>query len=86
MTPAASLVSRHAQARLMCLTAEAMLGAMSMRAESQGAHARSDFPERDDENWLANIHVSLGADGAPVHEKAPVPDELREASARHAGA
>ncbi len=86
MTPAASLVSRHAQARLMSLTAEAMLGSMLMRAESRGAHTRSDYPERDDENWLANIHVSLESDGAPAHEKAPVPDELREAAVSHAGA
>ena len=84
-TPA-SLVSRHAQARLMCLTAEAMLGAMSMRAESRGAHARSDFPERDDENWLANIHVSLGADGVLAYERTPIADELREAALCHAGA
>ena len=81
-TPA-SLVSRHAQARLMCLTAESMLGSMLMRAESRGAHTRSDYPERDDENWLANIHVSLRADGTPAHEKVPVSDELREASSRH---
>ena len=81
-TPA-SLVSRHAQARLMCLTAEAMLGSMLMRAESRGAHTRSDYPERDDENWLANIHVSLAAGGALAHERVPVSDELREASARH---
>ena len=86
MIPLASLVSRHAQARLMCLTAEAMLGAMLMRAESRGAHARSDFPERDDENWLANIHVSLRTDGTPAHEKVPVSDELREAALCHAGA
>ena len=85
MTPAGSLVSRHAQTRLMCLTAEAMLGAMSMRAESRGAHTRSDFPERDDENWLANIHVSLGADGSLAHVKAPISDELHEAAERHAG-
>ena len=85
MTPAGSLASRHAQARLMCLTAEAMLGAMFMRAESRGAHTRSDFPDRDDESWLANIHVSLGADGAPAHEKVPISDELHEAAARHAG-
>ena len=84
MTPAASIVSRHAQTRLMCLTAEAMLGAMLMRAESRGAHTRSDFPERDDENWLANIHVSLGADGALAHESVPISDELHEAAARHA--
>ena len=85
VSPAASLASRHAQTRLMCLTAEAMLGAMLMRAESRGAHTRSDFPERDDENWLANIHVSLQADGSLAHVKAPVSDELRDAAC-HASA
>lgn len=86
VSPPDSLVSRHAQTRLVCLTAEAMLGAMLMRAESRGAHTRSDYPERDDENWLANIHVSLGSDGAPVHEKVPIPDELHEAAVGHASA
>ncbi len=85
-SPPSSLVSRHAQARLMCLTAEAMLGSMSLRAESRGAHTRSDYPERDDETWLANIHISLGSDGTPAHVKLPISDELREAASRHASA
>jgi hypothetical protein len=27
-----------------------------MRKESRGAHYRSDFPEKDEENWKVNIY------------------------------
>jgi succinate dehydrogenase/fumarate reductase flavoprotein subunit len=27
-----------------------------MREESRGAHFRSDFPNRDDKKWMANIY------------------------------
>jgi succinate dehydrogenase/fumarate reductase flavoprotein subunit len=27
-----------------------------MRQESRGAHYRSDFPEKDEENWNVNIY------------------------------
>jgi succinate dehydrogenase / fumarate reductase flavoprotein subunit len=29
------------------------------RTESRGAHAREDFPDRDDENWMK--HTSPGS-------------------------
>jgi succinate dehydrogenase / fumarate reductase flavoprotein subunit len=32
------------------------------RTESRGAHAREDFPERDDENWMKHTIASIGAD------------------------
>jgi succinate dehydrogenase/fumarate reductase flavoprotein subunit len=43
------------------------------RTESRGAHAREDFPKRDDENWLKHTLSWLDQDGAvrldyrPVH-------------------
>jgi succinate dehydrogenase / fumarate reductase flavoprotein subunit len=43
------------------------------RTESRGAHAREDFPERDDENWLKHTLSWLDGDGnvrlgsRPVH-------------------
>ena len=43
------------------------------RTESRGAHAREDFPKRDDEHWLKHSFCWLGDDGRvrldyrPVH-------------------
>ena len=34
------------------------------RHESRGAHAREDFPDRDDVDWLQHSLAFRGADGA----------------------
>src|SRR5882762_5661285 len=59
------------------------------RTESRGAHARDDFPERDDENWLKHTVAWLDGDGKvtlgyrPVHlntlsnEVQPFPPKAR---------
>ncbi len=36
------------------------------RRESRGAQFRTDYPERNDEEWLKHIDISLGEDGSQV--------------------
>jgi succinate dehydrogenase / fumarate reductase flavoprotein subunit len=42
------------------------------RKESRGAQFRTDFPKRDDENWLKHIVIAPDSDGAPAVSYAPV--------------
>jgi len=42
------------------------------RTESRGAHQRTDFPQRDDKNFLAHTLVSRQADGSAGIEYLPV--------------
>jgi succinate dehydrogenase / fumarate reductase flavoprotein subunit len=53
-------------------SAEAMVVGAIERKESRGAQFRTDFPERDDEQWLKHIVISAGADGGPSISYAPV--------------
>ncbi len=46
--------------------AEATVVAAIERKESRGAQFRTDFPERNDEEWLKHIDISLNGDGAQV--------------------
>lgn len=38
--------------------AEAIIEASDFRTESRGPHFRSDYPDRDDENWMTNIFAT----------------------------
>ncbi|HTD58833.1 MAG TPA: succinate dehydrogenase/fumarate reductase flavoprotein subunit, partial [Solirubrobacteraceae bacterium] len=46
--------------------AEAIVVAAIERKESRGAQFRTDFPERNDEEWLKHIDISLNGDGPHV--------------------
>src|SRR5205823_2957511 len=48
-----------------------LVGAIE-RKESRGAQFRTDFPERDDEQWLKHIDLSLGEDGKAQVSYSPV--------------
>ena len=46
--------------------AEAPASAPLERKESRGAQFRTDFPERNDEEWLKHIDLSLNGDGPEI--------------------
>jgi len=52
--------------------AEAMVVSGIERTESRGAHFRTDYPERNDDEWLKHINVTRAEDGTPEVSYSPV--------------
>jgi succinate dehydrogenase / fumarate reductase flavoprotein subunit len=52
--------------------AETMVVAALERKESRGAQFRTDFPERNDAQWLKHIDITRGGDGEPKVSYSPV--------------
>jgi len=71
----------------MLMAAEAVLRCAHARRESRGAHARRDFPKRDDVNWLKHslaFHSAEETDGGHVKlDYSPVKITKYQPAERH---
>ena len=59
----------------LLLNATATINSAANRTESRGAHAREDYPERDDVNWMKHTFSFVDGPGSVTFEYRPVHEQ-----------
>jgi succinate dehydrogenase / fumarate reductase flavoprotein subunit len=65
-------VIAHIELGYMLDVAEAIVVGAKERKESRGAQSRTDFPERNDDEWLKHIDISVNGGDVPKVTYSPV--------------
>ena len=64
--------SRDLELNNLLYQALATLYSAQNRQESRGSHARDDYPDRDDKDWLKHTLVTIDSDGNNKFDYKPV--------------
>lgn len=65
-------LSRYYEAKTMLMRSELFVNASLLRTETRAGHFREDYPERNNDEWLAWIYAHKGTDNQPVFRKVRV--------------